>query len=1583
MLMNEEKIVKINNIQISKTGFKNLQFETSRTSERLEILRGFGGLMKEKNLNIIDTVSMDFVLNYYELKELAYIYCLFKANGILPIENEYFLKKIKSTYEKGKSEEEITKDPFIKENISHLICFLEKLSLTSIERTNNSYKVNIVLTLYDNVLTKEEFEAYMIEYTSWNMETGFEALCYENINEIIENLKQQTNLELKIYNVETLNSTYKEHILNNASINAKLNDESEDVNEQKAQTLYNKSKSEILKNKKTLDISKLGTTVTIPNDSILQIELITQNNIANVPILGSPIGNKSYLGVGQTFFSAKLIFNEYENEIVESLKRLSDKNIINHKIEINHPLIQLFDFYTSNIVNIIFNNLEEANGIMINIIFALNGFRYSEEATINTDEILDKVKYDNDFKQEQIGGLYLEYLADYVYKNRDNLTNRNLQHLMSLVLESKVVNNEGEDNNSLGRIFTHNYPFVNLLSSYSSFPTCFGIHKYTDNTLEFNQTLFSYPTNSEYLNSFFNKDVDVVDLSKEASDIFYLEYTKESLRDSDLNVYRNLYNSTKYYSYIDNLSAITILGNIKYRQKVSNYLYSNSLRPDTYVAKVYAFKNLINDVIKKLSIELFNTKQNGDLDIYKNEIYKKLYDEFFYRLFYILNYSLVKKIDEIKEKSFISSNGYSILFTEIYKNISEISDSLYETMIKTFYDGDFLERITKEVIEENLKPTEKINVDIETKIKTVKENMIDFTLEFVNNYNGNKEKIRDRAYNIFLTKINYFMYMYSMNGYGNKYEKEFDFIDNIIKIYLLSSSVHSILLSSTSTRTDHFNNSIVLGLKNIGYKISKYNSSLEDNPDGSNCMFYELFKNDNKNNEFLYYKNKIEYNDFKYYENTIFNSIPNKDINFFYGNKINLYDLYGQLIDIITPIDFKNEENDLKIILEEEKNKYITNQYKESSNEEIQLDVSYSEVTLDINNIDFPFMNFGFIPSHYTELFYNIDNGKYIMNERMKQRVTGNIDVFKNVEEISKIVFDRGKYIIPDYNILISKKEYDKETNGNTYRTINDSISISLKNVSSINVIKNPKTKIKTLNLVLTNTSKSIFNFNQNNGSFDIKSLNNGKIDIIHIEPGDEIRITLGFNKKAQVFNGFINIIENTGNQLILACSSFTSALYNNKISELDMSSSDLSILKSIGNFFKGILNKSKTTLTEIPKVIYENIRNSYISLIPLNDHLFKLNNQNYNSAFQICEKASMYSAFSLSLSSISTSILNNFLKSKVNDITQSKLATETYLKKSLDSVLGSMALSYENIGTTPDLYKNINNVDVDYENYGMLYWDIVSYYSKNSYKQQTSKKENNTNNSSTENSDNNNILYPENIPTTEKPNNSTSSPENAPVKENSNNNISSLGNIPIKENNTLNYGITHLPVESGANIITSLFKERRNKNNKFTYHKGIDICNPTKMKELDNIYTVADGTVVFSSSGVDAGNYIKILHKIPNQKDKYFVSGYMHLNERLVKTGTQVKAGDKIGVMGNTGYSSGKHLHFEMYTSNSSGTSKNLLLNPFGENMLPDNNWNVDWNSVNILADNGRYTEEWKEAYSNSKKTVEYRKSLEGSVND
>lgn len=88
--------------------------------------------------------------------------------------------------------------------------------------------------------------------------------------------------------------------------------------------------------------------------------------------------------------------------------------------------------------------------------------------------------------------------------------------------------------------------------------------------------------------------------------------------------------------------------------------------------------------------------------------------------------------------------------------------------------------------------------------------------------------------------------------------------------------------------------------------------------------------------------------------------------------------------------------------------------------------------------------------------------------------------------------------------------------------------------------------------------------------------------------------------------------------------------------------------------------------------------------------------------------------------------------------------------------------------------------------------------------------------------------------------------------------------------------------------------------------HKGVDFAAPTGQE----VYSIADGEVVVSRMGTPnggAGNFITIEH------NKRYTTRYLHLDQRIAKVGDIVKAGDLIGLCGNTGIGTGAHLHFEI----------------------------------------------------------------------
>jgi murein DD-endopeptidase MepM/ murein hydrolase activator NlpD len=98
--------------------------------------------------------------------------------------------------------------------------------------------------------------------------------------------------------------------------------------------------------------------------------------------------------------------------------------------------------------------------------------------------------------------------------------------------------------------------------------------------------------------------------------------------------------------------------------------------------------------------------------------------------------------------------------------------------------------------------------------------------------------------------------------------------------------------------------------------------------------------------------------------------------------------------------------------------------------------------------------------------------------------------------------------------------------------------------------------------------------------------------------------------------------------------------------------------------------------------------------------------------------------------------------------------------------------------------------------------------------------------------------------------------------------------------------------------------------------HKGIDIAGRLNSP----IIAVEEGVVGKSYYSNTYGNVIFLKH--PNN----YVTVYAHLNKRLVNTGQEIKQGDRIGMMGRTGESTGVHLHFESHQVEWTFDKKNAI---------------------------------------------------------
>ena len=98
--------------------------------------------------------------------------------------------------------------------------------------------------------------------------------------------------------------------------------------------------------------------------------------------------------------------------------------------------------------------------------------------------------------------------------------------------------------------------------------------------------------------------------------------------------------------------------------------------------------------------------------------------------------------------------------------------------------------------------------------------------------------------------------------------------------------------------------------------------------------------------------------------------------------------------------------------------------------------------------------------------------------------------------------------------------------------------------------------------------------------------------------------------------------------------------------------------------------------------------------------------------------------------------------------------------------------------------------------------------------------------------------------------------------------------------------------------------------------HNGLDFAAPHGTP----IYATADGVVVFTGRQSAYGRLIKIKH------DFGYETRYAHLSKIRVKNGQRVSRGERIGDMGNTGRSTGTHLHYEIRSNGKAVNPMNYI---------------------------------------------------------
>ena len=124
--------------------------------------------------------------------------------------------------------------------------------------------------------------------------------------------------------------------------------------------------------------------------------------------------------------------------------------------------------------------------------------------------------------------------------------------------------------------------------------------------------------------------------------------------------------------------------------------------------------------------------------------------------------------------------------------------------------------------------------------------------------------------------------------------------------------------------------------------------------------------------------------------------------------------------------------------------------------------------------------------------------------------------------------------------------------------------------------------------------------------------------------------------------------------------------------------------------------------------------------------------------------------------------------------------------------------------------------------------------------------------------------------------------------------NVDSIRQSLIERYLSVAYPLAHIHISSPYGMRVHPIMRKR------MMHGGIDL-----RAKYEEVYSVMEGDVTKVSSDRRSGKYVVV--EYPGR----FSCAYCHLSQPLVKTGDHVRAGEVIGISGNTGMSTGAHLHF------------------------------------------------------------------------
>jgi murein DD-endopeptidase MepM/ murein hydrolase activator NlpD len=141
---------------------------------------------------------------------------------------------------------------------------------------------------------------------------------------------------------------------------------------------------------------------------------------------------------------------------------------------------------------------------------------------------------------------------------------------------------------------------------------------------------------------------------------------------------------------------------------------------------------------------------------------------------------------------------------------------------------------------------------------------------------------------------------------------------------------------------------------------------------------------------------------------------------------------------------------------------------------------------------------------------------------------------------------------------------------------------------------------------------------------------------------------------------------------------------------------------------------------------------------------------------------------------------------------------------------------------------------------------------------------------------------------------------------ENSVQPIEEIGKLLDSQNTLFSDIPTLWPIKGGIGHVSMVFGQNKHPfTGQWYIHKGVDL---STYRSGDPILATADGQVVNVEYSPDFGNNVLIKHKYG------LYTRYAHMQSFRVTRGQYVQQGQVIGYIGNTGISTGPHLHYEVH---------------------------------------------------------------------